>query len=514
MKKIQSISLIILLLCSSLSLIFAQSLPRSTPEKEGISSAAIQHFLDSYNRSKHELHSVMIVRHGKVISEAWWTPYSADKKHTMYSVSKSWTSTAVGFAIDEKLFGLDDKVIDFFPEYKDLSQNKFITDLTVRSLLTMSAGHKVEPLRGVVAATDDWIKGFLSAPIENKPGTTFLYNTLATYMLSAIVQKKSGQKVIDYLQSRLLQPLGIKDIDWETDPKGINTGGWGIRVHTEDMAKLGQLYLQKGKWQGKQLISENWVKMATSKQIEQEPSASQAKKDSSDWLQGYGFQFWRCRNNGFRADGAYGQYIVVLPEKDAVVVITSESLDLQDDLNMIWKHLLPAFKDKSLPASKKELDQLSKKIQKLQIDQTKARANSGDLTPYSGPFEFDKNSFNFKQISFQKVEKGLEMTIILDDQSLHKILFKENQFAVGQTSLPGPYLLRAAKNAQVNLAPFKTAGSYVWNDNNGLTLTIRYTENPHHWNWNLYREGNKLVLGVINSFDNKNILTLKANLMP
>lgn len=513
MKKLQSICLIILLLCSSLSSIFAQSLPRSTPEKEGISSAAIQQFLDSFDRSKHELHSVMIVRHGKVISEAWWSPYSADKKHTMYSVSKSWTSTAVGFAIDEKLFGLDDKVIDIFPEHKDLSQNKFITDLTVRSLLTMSAGHKVEPLRGVVAATDDWIKGFLSAPIENKPGTKFLYNTLATYMLSAIVQKKSGQKVIDYLQSRLLQPLGIKDIDWETDPKGINTGGWGIRVHTEDMAKLGQLYLQKGKWQGKQLISENWVNMATSKQIEQDPSASQAKKDSSDWLQGYGFQFWRCRNNGFRADGAYGQYIVVLPEKDAVVVITSESLDLQDDLNMVWKHLLPAFQDKPLATSQKN-EQLKKKMHHLQIEQAKGIANSGELQPYLERFQFDKNSFNFNQIAFQKSEKGLEMTIKLDDQSSHKLLFKENQFAIDQTSLPGPYLLRAAKNAQAQLAPFKTAGSYVWNANNELALTIRYTENPHHWNWKLNRDGNKLVLEIINSFDTKNILTLKANLMP
>jgi CubicO group peptidase (beta-lactamase class C family) len=514
MKKIQQLSLGFILILFVYSSIFAQSLPRSTPEREGVSSLAIEQFIQSFDPAKHELHSVMIVRHGKVIAESWWNPYSSDKKHSMYSVSKSWTSTAVGFAMDEKLFGLDDKVIDFFPEHKDLSQNKYVSDLTIRSLLTMSAGHKVEPLRGVVASTDDWIKGFLTAPIENKPGTKFLYNTLATYMLSAIVQKTSRKTVIDFLQSRLLSPLGIKDIDFETDPKGINTGGWGIRVHTEDMAKLGQLYLQKGNWNGKQILSKNWVNMATSKQIEQDPTASQAKKDSSDWLQGYGFQFWRCRNNGFRADGAYGQYIVVLPEKDAVVVITSESLDLQDDLNMIWKHLLPAFQEKPLVNNEKARKHLTNILKNNKIKFPTSNSQVGELDLFLHPFEFNKNSFNFKEISFEKTKKGLLMNIQLEDKSKHSIALKENTLEAGETTLPGPYLLRAARNAQANLAPFKTAAAYHWNPKNELNLTIRYTENPHHWNWSIIREGNSLQIKLINSFDPKNILSLKANLMP
>lgn len=514
MKKIQQLSLGFILILFVYSSIFAQSLPRSTPEREGVSSESIEQFIQSFDPSKHELHSIMIVRHGKVIAESWWNPYSSDKKHSMYSVSKSWTSTAVGFAIDEKIFGLDDKVIDFFPEYKELSQKPFISDLTVRNLLTMSAGHKVEPLRGVVAATDDWIKGFLSAPIENKPGSKFLYNTLATYMLSAIVQKTSGKTVIDFLQSRLLTPLGIKDIDFETDPKGINTGGWGIRVHTEDMAKLGQLYLQKGNWNGKQILSKNWVNMATSKQIDQDPTASQAKKDSSDWLQGYGFQFWRCRNNGFRADGAFGQYIVVLPEKDAVVVITSESLDLQDDLNMIWKHLLPAFEEKPMAKNEKALAHLNQLLKNNKIKFPTSHLNHGELNPFLHRFEFNKNSFNFKEISFEKSAENIRMNIQLEDKSLHSIILTENSLESGETTLPGPYLLRAARNAQANLAPFKTAASYHWNPNQELNLTIRYTENPHHWNWKVSRQGNALLIHLVNSFDTKNILTLKANLMP
>jgi len=347
MKKL-SYTLVLLLLYVAC---WAQSIPRSTPEAEGVSSSAIQKFIESYKKEKHELHSVMIIRHGKVISEAWWSPYAADLKHSMYSVSKSWTSTAVGFAVSENKLQVSDKVLSFFPEYADLSTNNFLKDLTVKDLLTMSVGHKVEPLRSVIVMQPDWIRGFLKTPIEYAPGTKFLYNTLATYMLSGIVQKVTGQSLITYLEPRLFKPLGISGVDWEYDSKGINTGGWGIRVKTEDMAKLGLTYLNGGKYLGKQVISNAWVKEATQKHIDQNPEASQAKKDSSDWLQGYGYQFWRCRNGAFRADGAYGQYIVMMPEQDAVVVITSESMDLQDDLNMIWEHLLPAFGKVKLPVN-------------------------------------------------------------------------------------------------------------------------------------------------------------------
>jgi CubicO group peptidase (beta-lactamase class C family) len=221
----------------------------------------------------------MVLRHGKVIAEGWAKPYAADVKHTMYSVSKSWTSTAIGFLVDAGKLSVEDKVITFFPENKDITSNQHLNDLRVKDLLMMAAGHKVEPLRNVVATSDNWVRGFLSAQIDYQPGSKFLYNTLATYMLSAIVQKVSGQKTIDFLENKLLQPLHIKNIDWETDSKGINVGGWGIRVKTEDMAKLGQLYLQKGKWNGQQLLSEKWVNEATGKQIEQDPTASQSKKD-------------------------------------------------------------------------------------------------------------------------------------------------------------------------------------------------------------------------------------------
>ena len=313
------------------------SLPRSVPEAEGVSSAGIITFLDSAAASRHEFHSFMFLRHGKVIAEGWWNPYKPELKHTLYSTSKCFTSTAMGFAISEKRLSINDKVISFFPKDLPDSVSPFLANMTVKHLLTMSAGQDPDPTSRVVSTDSNWVKGFLGRPVVNAPGTKFLYNSLASYMLSAIVQKVTVEKVIDYLTPRLFAPLDITGIDWEVDPQGINTGGWGLRVKTEDMAKLGQLYLRKGKWNGKQILPASWVEEATTFKIDQAPDAPQSKKDLSDWMQGYCYQFWRCRNNAFRADGAYGQYIIVMPDKDAVIAIQAESPDMQDEINLVRK---------------------------------------------------------------------------------------------------------------------------------------------------------------------------------
>jgi CubicO group peptidase (beta-lactamase class C family) len=325
------------------------SLPRSTPEAEGVTSSDILDFIEATENSKNELYSFMVLRHGKVVSEGWWNPYRSDLKHTMYSTSKSFTSTAAGFAVTEGLLSVNDKVTSFFPDQLPDTVSEYLESLTVKNLLSMSVGQEPDPTFQVVTRDSNWVKTFLALPIKKKPGTEFLYNTLATYMVSAIVQKVTGRKVIDYLKPRLFEPLAIEGVDWEEDANGINVGGWGLRVKTEDMAKLGQLYLQNGVWNGKQILSEAWIKEATTAVIQDSaPYLPEEKKDSSDWAQGYGYQFWRCRHNAFRADGAYGQYIIVIPEKDAVIAITSETPDMQDELNLVWKFLLPALKDETL----------------------------------------------------------------------------------------------------------------------------------------------------------------------
>ena len=327
----------------------AGKLPRSTPEAEGVSSAGILAFLEAVRQSKHELHSFMLVRHGRVVAEGWWSPYGPEFNHALYSLSKSFTSTAVGFAVAEGKLRVEDRVVSFFPHELPPEVSEHLAALRVKDLLTMSVGNGKEPTWTMVE-TDNWVKTFLGWPIDHPPGTKFMYNSAATYMLSAIVQQVTGQKVIDYLGPRLFAPLGIKGVTWETCPRGINVGGWGLSVPTEALAKVGELYRQKGAWQGRQFLPAQWVEEATTFKIQQPlPAKPSRPNDQNDWLQGYCYQFWRCRHNAFRGDGAFGQYMIVMPDQDAVVAITAETSDMQGELDLVWQHLLPAMKQQPLP---------------------------------------------------------------------------------------------------------------------------------------------------------------------
>ena len=215
------------------------------------------------------------------MAEGWWAPYEAAAPHSLYSLSKSFTSTAVGLAIAEGKLSLDDEILRFFPEDTPSDPSKNLKAMRVSDLLRMSTGHQTEPRRTPEAP---WTKTFLAEPVPNKPGTHFLYNTSGTYMLSAIVQKATNQTVLDFLKPRLFEPLGIDHPTWETSPQGISTGGYGLSIRTEDIAHFGQLYLQKGQWHGKQLVPEAWVEAATSRQT------SNGSSPQSDWEQGYGYR--------------------------------------------------------------------------------------------------------------------------------------------------------------------------------------------------------------------------------
>jgi hypothetical protein len=317
-------------------------LPRSTPEEQGVSSAAILAFLEAIEKSKHEFHSFMLVRHGHVIAEGWWSPYRAQAKHMLYSLSKSFTSTAVGFAVSEGKLKVNDPSLPFSRMIcPPVSEN--LAALRVKHLLTMSVGHEKDSTP-IITKEQNWVKSFLALPIVKPPGSAFLYNSGATYMLSAIVQKVSGQKVIDYLRPRLFEPLGIEGMTWETCPRGINTGGWGLSVQTESLAKFGQFYLQKGVWNGRQILPAAWIEEATTFKIQQPPPNDtdlEKAKLTSDWLQGYCYQFWRCRHNAFRGDGAFGQFDIVMPDQEAVVAITCETSDMQTELNLVWDFSCP-----------------------------------------------------------------------------------------------------------------------------------------------------------------------------
>ncbi len=293
----------------------------------------------------------MVVRHGRVVAEGWWAPYDAATPHLLFSLSKSFTSTAVGFAVAEGKLGLDDALLQAFPADAPAQPSENLRQMRVRDLLRMATGQQTEPafwletatpdsLRGTPAAS--WVRRFLAHPVPFKPGTHFLYDTPATYMLSALVQRRTGQTVRDYLGPRLFAPLGIGAPTWDASPEGVTIGGYGLRARTEDIARLGLLYLQRGRWNGRQLLPAAWADSATARQT------ANGSNPASDWDQGYGYQFWRSRH-GFRGDGAFGQYMLVLPEQDAVVAITSGVRDMQAVLDLVWDKLLPAMRPAALP---------------------------------------------------------------------------------------------------------------------------------------------------------------------
>lgn len=298
----------------------------------------IGNFLDALEAAPDiELHSLMILRHGEVLAEGWWAPYGPDEVHLLYSLSKSFTSTAAGFAVAEGLMSLDDPVISFFPELDAEVTHPWLRSLRVRDLAAMATGHQLDTLEEAFRTNPvDLVRGMLSITPQAEPGTLFAYNNTATYTLGAIVQQLTGGRLTDYLRPRLFEPLGIEQTYWDTYGTTREIGFSGLHLTTESIARFGQLYLQDGVWDGEQLLPAGWVAEATR---EHTPNPDEP---NPDWQQGYGFQFWRSRH-GYRGDGAYGQFCLVWPEQDAVVVTTAQTENMQGMLDAGWAHLLPAF---------------------------------------------------------------------------------------------------------------------------------------------------------------------------
>ncbi len=311
-------------------------LEKATPESQGIPSSAILDFLNKVNQQEFEIHSFMLLKNGKNIADCWWKPYAAQYRHQLFSLSKSFTSIAIGLAIEEGLLTTGTLIADIFAdEMKELGEkvDEKMKKMTVKNLLTMGTGMTYENWVWNDKNTNN-ILGFLSSHVKNEPGSAFFYNTLATYMCSAIITRLTGQKLVDYLMPRLFEPLGIDPV-WEEDRLGISFGGFGLNIKTEDIAVFGQMLLQKGKFNNRQLVPEAWVEEATSKQI------NNGEVADNDWAQGYGYQFWRCIPEGvYRGDGMFGQYCIVMPNQNCVIAVTSNA-DMGKFMKLIWSDLLP-----------------------------------------------------------------------------------------------------------------------------------------------------------------------------
>ena len=322
-------------------------LPRSTPEAQGLATAALDSFVGALDAGQPEIQTVMLVRHGHVVLEEAWTPYRPEDRHLLFSVSKSFTSTGVGLAIDAGLLSLDDQVISFFdPDDLPETVSDNLAAMKVRHLLTMTTGHSKDTVEAL-SRDRRMVRIFLGLEVEHEPGTVFVYNSGATYMLSAILQRLTGESLLDYLRPRLFEPLGATEATWQVSKEGIVVGGWGLSLNTESLACFGQLLLQHGEWNGEQVVPAEWYEAATSKQVPND------NEENPDWKQGYGFQFWRGRHNTYRGDGAFGQFILVFPEYDAVLITTSATGDLQAILDTAWDYLLPALEGKDVPETQR-----------------------------------------------------------------------------------------------------------------------------------------------------------------
>lgn len=314
-----------------------KTFPRTTPSARDIDARGVLAFVDALESTPGvEPHSLMLLRHGQVVAQGWWQPYAADRVHLLYSLSKSFTAAAVGIAVRENLIDLDATALSYFPELDAEITDERSRRIRVRHLLAMASGHREETLdRARAADPTNTVRGFLLTPPDEEPGSVFAYNQPCTYTLASIVRRVSGGSLVEYLRPRLLDPLGIDDLAWRRDETGAELGYSGCYAPTSAIAALGQLYLQRGVWDGERILDEDWVAAATRTQVEN------PGEENPDWSQGYGFQFWMARH-GFRGDGAYGQFCVVLPEQDVVLAITGQSLDMQAVLDAAWQHLLPA----------------------------------------------------------------------------------------------------------------------------------------------------------------------------
>jgi CubicO group peptidase (beta-lactamase class C family) len=322
------------------------NLPRSTPSAQGIDALGILAFLDAVDAAPDvEMHSMMLLRHGAVVAEGWWSPYGPDRAHLLYSLSKSFTSTALGFAVSEGLVSLDDTVLSHFPEFDEDITDPRSRRILVRHVAAMASGHRADTIdRARALDPDDLVRGFLLLPPDEEPGSVFAYNQPCTFSVAAIIQRATGLRLTDYLRPRLFEPLGIGDVGWIADPQGREIGFSGLHATTDAIAKLGLLYLQRGEWKGRRLLDAAWVDDATRAHV------ANPDEPNPDWRQGYGFQFWMARH-GYRGDGAYGQFCVVLPDHDVVLAITGQSLDMQAVLDAAWEHLLPTMTDEKAPST-------------------------------------------------------------------------------------------------------------------------------------------------------------------
>ncbi len=465
-------------------------LPRSNPEAEGVESGLIMEFFDGLMKlPQTEIHSVMVMRHGKVIAEMYPEPFSPDYGHTVFSASKTFTSAAIGIAIDENLLRVTDRAAAFFPELLPDEVSDNLAEMTIHDLLIMgSAINLDQTVRGLEG---DWLKTYF-AKSTSKPGSEWRYDSIATYTLSAIIQKVTGMTLFDYLKIKLFEPLGIKNAAWEISPDGITAGGWGLHIQSESLAKFGQLLLNKGVWEGKRIISEEWVNLMMKEHI-------------STGTCGYGYQMWVEGYPGTaRADGAYGQYVIVVPAKDMVFVFTELTTIIGNGSTqkaMVWD-FIPKVQADTLPASQ-DYAKLVKKSHEYAHPKIKGSSKPRLPKDYAGrTYTLEDNYLGWRNIGFE-FRKDMTIVNIKDkDGNESDLAFGYNSWETHTLSTcPPPPLVQYPDQLNGLDVTFMTAGNYAWTAKNLLRMKLFYVNWISSMDIYVHFENGGILLEVTQMFE-------------
>lgn len=447
------------------------------PEEVGVDSNVITAFLNEINEKKLGLQSFTVVCHDKVCAQGFFKPYSADIPHVLYSMSKSVTSTAVGFAVCEGLLSLNDRVSDFFPEYP-MSKRPFNRMLTIRMLLTMHSDKLITVLDE--KGKSDWIANFFGSTFILPPNTKFNYISENTSMLSAIVSRVTGMSVIDYLYPRIFEPLGIEKPFWECDGAGNNAGGWGLYMKSEDLAKFFLPYIHGGKWiDGTQIIPKLWVEEATKKQVES------VRDGFIDNMMGYGYQFWRNPiANSARADGLFGQRCFLFPDYDALVVLNCGEAEDYKIMKVFWKYFPQCFGYDVLPENKAAYNEMLDVIKSCHVEDLPATERNRELeNKISGRLIKCKTSefvsvitISITQMLYNKPGEINEMKLTFDDEKLW-FYWKEKDYAnTIEVGLNGEYGVSEITLGDLH---YHTYSKAAWQQDGTLKLWIRPVETAH-----------------------------------
>lgn len=442
----------------------------TVPENCGVPSAAIGEFVRRLQKMD-AVHSFMLLRRDRIIAETWWKPYKKEYKHELFSCSKSFVSIAFGIAQGEKLVSLDDRLVTFFPEKMSEKVSGRMKKVTMRNLLTMASGHRICPMAGLLTAgKKDIVKAFLETELDYEPGSTFVYNSAATYMVSAVLRKATGMNVREYLDEKLFRHIGIKPAQWDCCPMGTNLGGWGFWAKSEDLLRFGRLLLNKGNWNGKQLVPADYMAEATSFQIDN------SSNDSPDWKLGYGYQIWQTSYNSFRCDGACGQYILVMPQQDLVMAVTAGVANMQQVLTAFWETVYPYLQDEPIA----EDADAQKELQEL--------LDGCEHPPIASDFRFERsdaeylmqeNTIGLTKIALKFNSNGCELDFIWQNGESEKLRADYGRHTTNRLRI---------REAEERILEASSA----WISENELNIKVYAVETPYQDIYSIIFDGDKV----------------------